>query len=328
MELVKVRAANAIPFAYGQVSMGEKRIHLAYDIENFDRDKLWDQIKRCVDMLHWSPADCVEIVQISAGKITNMFRRGHETWNRPFDAAMQSGGVIEIRFLGDVSQDPVNCLKVRQVHVELDDDQKYSFGRKYEGRITCEFTHYKYYYEKFVLLHMDFLSQKDLFPLVDTVKRDDCKEVVVVRPLMGGGMWPETIWQYGQALKLKRAVSIAPDDALEIRLVNVRPVAEPAAVNIPVDDDNVAKQDNDDMECVICLDNRRDVVFKPCNHCCVCHRCYVTMPTQECPCCMQQISSHHTLTEWKPDKPNDKIIFSTAGMDDVYGLLTCLERHF
>jgi hypothetical protein len=109
---------------------------------------------------------------------------------------IKSGDVIEIRFRDQKWKNTPNCLEFRQVHVDLDDGQAYRLGRTYADRITCEFTHYRYYEEKAFVLHMNFLEEIQFFPLVAVVKKDECKEVVVKRPLMAGSFWPETIWEH------------------------------------------------------------------------------------------------------------------------------------
>lgn len=45
----------------------------------------------------------------------------------------------------------------------------------------------------------------------------------------------------------------------------------------------------DSITCVICNDNRRNVLFKPCNHLVICDTCSGTTDIQECIMCKQSI---------------------------------------
>lgn len=41
----------------------------------------------------------------------------------------------------------------------------------------------------------------------------------------------------------------------------------------------------DDFKCIICIENLRNVIFKPCLHLAVCKICFEAMPKKECPAC-------------------------------------------
>ena len=298
-------------------------------------------MQRKVDVEH-----CFGLVKISQDGTLTELRAAYD-WTEPsgtevcLDEQIQSGDVIEMRLKPIEIWRKCDRCQMTLVHVNLNEDENYKFGAIPKFVVIPQFTHYIYavqstnpYCVYMLLMHMDFLSDTASFPLVANVKRQECREVVVKRLLNSGTYFVETIWKHGQDLKLNRALKLYPEDVIEIRLSTV---AEPlvqiksgdeALVEIVADDYKVPEPDAEHKECVICEERDRVLVFKPCNHCCVCMFCYKKMPKQECPCCMKEISSHHTLTEWKPDKPGDRIIFSTSGMHDVYGLLACLERHF
>lgn len=48
---------------------------------------------------------------------------------------------------------------------------------------------------------------------------------------------------------------------------------------------------SDDYKCIICIENPKNVIFKPCLHMAVCKRCYGSLPKQECPICKRQIKN-------------------------------------
>jgi hypothetical protein len=45
------------------------------------------------------------------------------------------------------------------------------------------------------------------------------------------------------------------------------------------------------MECVICNDQMRNVIFQPCHHMCVCYDCYKKLQNKQCPMCKASVSS-------------------------------------
>ena len=349
IEVVDIHLGRGVQYQFGQLYNREKIIHFAYDIQNLVKGTTWSTVQYCVNLMQRKidVEHCYGLVKLSEdGALTEL--RSAKELTEPseievwLDEQIKSGDVIEIR-LKPIEKfiKRTNRCQMTLVHVNLNEDENYKFGAIPASVVTPQFTHYIYAvqstnaYSMYMLsMHIDFLSDTASFPLVATVNRNECREVVVKRLSKAGTYFVETIWKHGQDLKLNRALKIYPEDVIEIRLSTV---AEPlvqiksgdeALVEIVPDDYKVPEPDADHKECVICEDRYRDVVFKPCNHCCVCMICYKNMSKQECPCCMQTISSWHELKKWKPDKPNDRIIFSTAGMHDVYGLLACLERHF
>lgn len=168
------------------------------------------------------------------------------------------------------------------------------------------------------------MSDTVSFPLVANVKRRQCLEVLVKRPVTTGGDLVATIWKHGEDLTLKDTLQIYPGDVIEIRLTN----APEDVVKVISDDEalvTTVPPDDDHKECVVCLDKMRDVVFEPCLHCNVCMSCYKKMRKQECPCCYAQILSAHDLHTWNSQK--GWVIYSTAGMYDVNSLLSRLQRH-
>ena len=55
-------------------------------------------------------------------------------------------------------------------------------------------------------------------------------------------------------------------------------------------DKNVDKKDS--VYCVLCMDNNRNVLFKPCNHIVICDTCSGSTDLQECIICKSHIDSY------------------------------------
>tara|TARA_A100001035_G_C27754272_1_gene488091 strand:+ start:119 stop:556 length:438 start_codon:yes stop_codon:yes gene_type:complete len=55
-------------------------------------------------------------------------------------------------------------------------------------------------------------------------------------------------------------------------------------------DKNVDKKDS--VYCVLCMDNNRNVLFKPCNHIVICDKCSGATDLQECIICKASIDSY------------------------------------
>lgn len=49
---------------------------------------------------------------------------------------------------------------------------------------------------------------------------------------------------------------------------------------------------NDTVYCVICFDNNRNVLFKPCNHIVICDKCSGSTDIKECIICKSHIDSY------------------------------------
>ena len=49
---------------------------------------------------------------------------------------------------------------------------------------------------------------------------------------------------------------------------------------------------DDDVSCIICYDNKRDVLFKPCNHICLCDICYGTTDLKRCILCNVELTPY------------------------------------
>ena len=47
---------------------------------------------------------------------------------------------------------------------------------------------------------------------------------------------------------------------------------------------------SDSEECVVCLENKKNVIFSPCGHYYCCDECYNNLPTKKCPICRTQIA--------------------------------------
>jgi hypothetical protein len=55
-------------------------------------------------------------------------------------------------------------------------------------------------------------------------------------------------------------------------------------------DKNIEKKDS--VYCVLCMDNNRNVLFKPCNHIVICDTCSGATDLQECIICKASIDSY------------------------------------
>lgn len=55
-------------------------------------------------------------------------------------------------------------------------------------------------------------------------------------------------------------------------------------------DKNVEKKDS--VYCILCMDNNRNVLFKPCNHIVICDKCSGATDLQECIICKAKIDSY------------------------------------
>jgi len=55
-------------------------------------------------------------------------------------------------------------------------------------------------------------------------------------------------------------------------------------------DKNIDKKDS--VYCIICMDNNRNVLFKPCNHIVICDNCSGTTDLRECIICKVKIDSY------------------------------------
>ena len=55
-------------------------------------------------------------------------------------------------------------------------------------------------------------------------------------------------------------------------------------------DKNVDKKDS--VYCILCMDNNRNVLFKPCNHIVICDKCSGSTDLKECIICKSHIESY------------------------------------
>mgnify|MGYP001143736834 FL=1 len=55
-------------------------------------------------------------------------------------------------------------------------------------------------------------------------------------------------------------------------------------------DKNIDKKDS--VYCILCMDNNRNVLFKPCNHIVICDKCSGATDLQECIICKSHIDSY------------------------------------
>ena len=57
-----------------------------------------------------------------------------------------------------------------------------------------------------------------------------------------------------------------------------------------IQDKNVQK--NDTLYCILCMDNNRNVLFKPCNHIVICDTCSGSTNLEECIICKAHIDAY------------------------------------
>lgn len=55
---------------------------------------------------------------------------------------------------------------------------------------------------------------------------------------------------------------------------------------------NLRLNNNDDISCVICFENKRNVLFKPCNHICICDTCSGSSDLKNCVLCNAELTSY------------------------------------
>ena len=51
----------------------------------------------------------------------------------------------------------------------------------------------------------------------------------------------------------------------------------------------------ENLQCVVCYDNPKNVIFKECHHMVVCKQCYEKLRKKTCPICKQRIESIITI---------------------------------
>ena len=376
IELVVVRLATNRQYLYGLEynNPSEKTIHCAHEVEDFGKitdAEAWRHITHCIAVMNLSTENCLEIVKVSHGIRAGVSRICRNPtgltmpteWNKPFVRGINAGDSIEIRFRGPrLPWDrPTYSFEVRQVHVNLNEGEEYRFGSAthgigmdYDNRITCEFTQYVYVPKEWTVLQTDFVTKTDKFPLVQSVARDECMEVAVKRYSNTGHSVPQTIWQHGNELKLEQDLTIFDRDVIENRLLKRNKpqnqsdedkgdnTDESEMGDAP--DEDESSDDESKRECTICMDGIRDVVLKPCGHCCVCRGCSDNIlakaerdkekarksgEKQEdalCPWCRSKIIEVVMIKDWAVHG-RGAIIHVTAGMDDLHGLLASLQRH-
>jgi hypothetical protein len=227
----------------------------------------------------------------------------------------------------------------------------HGFGRNYDNRITCEFTHYVYFAKGWTSLPTHFLTNTPKFPLVAAVAR--AKEVVVKRYSNTGHPNVLTIWKPGDAFEMPQQLTIFSRDVIEIRLLKQNNKHEEQhdddkgentdeSEKSDGPDEDESSSDEGGSDCTICFSGTREVVMSPCRHCCVCAQCstnifnqatkdntakkYEETQVARCPFCREKIDSVVPISQWDSTK-NGPIINVTAGMDGVYDLLNSLHRH-
>jgi hypothetical protein len=335
---VDIDLADGTQYEEGQLYAREKRIYFAHDIQDLARGTTWKAVEECVQFMKGTVdlEICFGLVKLHVDGTITELRNEHASPNHQInedwlDEQIKSGDVIEVRLKAMRKfSNNANCFEMRLIRVNQTFSETYNVGRaSLPDSATCEFTHYIYaepiagaLYGYLMLLHKGFLSDNEHFPLVDFVTHSDCRQVIRIRPTAEfKARRFETIWEYGQDLELSNSRNIDSEDVIEIRVLKFTlPV-----VYMPSDDGECEVAQNTEQECNICLHNKRDVVFDECGHCCVCRKCLPKMRMKMCPACYKPYIFTHMLKDWIATKGEP--IYSTRAMDDVYSLLTSLERH-
>jgi hypothetical protein len=69
----------------------------------------------------------------------------------------------------------------------------------------------------------------------------------------------------------------------------INPVSNQQPIN-PVSDTSEKKVKQDDQVlCVICMDNQRNILLDSCHHVCMCNKCYDKLQVKSCPICKKNI---------------------------------------
>jgi hypothetical protein len=338
MEVVLVHLAKNAEYKYGLPYVNQKTVHFVHDMEDFEKitdTEAWQKIEYCIHMLNESQEKCFEIVQVngSSAKATTIFKTG-VPWKTAFVKGINYGDCIEIRFRGNVIRGPIQHFEMRQIRVNLPENEIYSSDVSYHNRTTCEYTHYYYLPEiQYMHLYPDSLTNTNNFPLFETVKQENCMEVLY-RPYSNvGNSHGQSLWKKGSTLNLNRAIRIGPGDVIEIRVVD----------KVNNDDDrgektihaDIREESDDELgNCVICMEGARDIVLRPCKHECICKVCYDTLIAKAnakkerpiCPSCRVPITAFVYVHEWDVKKYGNKFNV-TSNMRGLYGLLASLARY-
>jgi len=334
MEVVLVHLAKGAKYQYGLDYKLQKTIHFVHDIEDFEKitdTEAWKKIEYCIHMLHELPRNCFEIVQVDgrSAQATTIFNNS-VPWRTAFVQRIKYGDWIEIRFTGNVIRGPIKHFEMRQIRVNLHENETYSSDVSYDNRTTCEYTHYYYLPEiGYMHLYPDSLNNTNNFPLFETVKQKDCMEVLYKPYSNVGNPQAESLWKRGSDLKLKKTIRIVHGDVIEIRVVVYKVNNDDKLKN----DDQVQNDDPDD-ECVICMEKPRNIVLMPCRHQCICKACYDGVIAKahkneenpRCPFCRQEIQSFLYKNSWN-ETIHGEIMNVTGDVGGVYGLLASLRRH-
>jgi hypothetical protein len=62
-------------------------------------------------------------------------------------------------------------------------------------------------------------------------------------------------------------------------------------VTIPIPVATATQKEEHSLLCSICYDDSISLLLEPCNHICMCDRCYKTLVKKECPVCKTEIFS-------------------------------------
>eukprot|EP00440_Ansanella_granifera_P040990 gb/GFBE01044447.1/.p1 GENE.gb/GFBE01044447.1/~~gb/GFBE01044447.1/.p1 ORF type:complete len:182 (+),score=46.20 gb/GFBE01044447.1/:1-546(+) len=96
--------------------------------------------------------------------------------------------------------------------------------------------------------------------------------------------------------KQRRALEVQQFELSMVAADLRRSEAEKADAWHRIDDlEKKRQEDADDLRCVICLEERRSVVFYPCGHVSCCRQCFLQIVDRDpsCPNCRQEIRSHY-----------------------------------
>jgi len=340
MELVVVYLPKNTSYQYQHAYSNNKLVFFVHDIRDFPtitNAQAWQKIRNCILIMGKTTESCVEIVKVSHGtrsEVTTILGK-NDAWDKPFVEKINAGDSIEIRFTDNKKRGTMNRFEMRQVHVNLKKGEIYRLGMDYYSH--HEFTQYIYFQLDNIKMQSNFLTNKMLLPLVETVQsNNDCMEVLYKPYSRVGDSFARTIWKRGSDLTLEHDFKFMDGDVIEIRVVHNYVEGE--------EEDGVDKVENGDVsdECVVCLTRERDVVLRNCNHRCVCAMCYENILEQAkynqqnnvdddkieplCPMCRDPISGMCPVVMWDTNLYG-AIKNVTSDMGDVSGLLANLRRY-
>jgi hypothetical protein len=205
--------------------------------------------------------------------------------------------------------------KMQHVEVQLYENEEYSYGNDYTNRKTVvkEFTYelddgvaYDYVliesrsiFDTSILASSDRNNNVYVFDDDDFEKQTKCMEIRCVRDwFIAENNRKYIIWKMGQkasAVKFNVPRYDMSENNLSVRVFpgQIIQYITIAPERLKIIDD----EGNELHECVICMHNVKDIILKPCGHCCICKMCYDKMQyrDQKCPICKEPIKLYVTV---------------------------------